>query len=322
MWDNNSSDGVVATIKKELNNFSIQYALTEHKDNIGFSGGHNKLLKNTKCEYVLWLNPDVYLMPDCLEHLVQFLDTHADVAAVSPRLMKWDFEKTAIRLEESFTDTIDSLGLKIFRSRRAVEKYTGKQWRDMKPKMKQSFRAERFRGDTALEVFGLAGTLPMFRRSALEAVAFPDGTVLDELYGSYKEDVDLAFRLQSQGYKTYVLLETVAYHARATGGPQSMSDLAAIKNKRTAHSDWIKYQSYKNHLMTLYKNEYWQNVLLDLPWIFWYEIKKFGYFFLFDRAVLKGLRELKNHRTALRQKKKHIQKNRRLRSTDIRRWWG
>jgi len=332
IWDNNSSDGIVAAIKNELkeengkwkveigNNY-IDVKIHEHDENIGFAGGHNKLLQQEDSEYVLWLNPDIYLMPDCLERMVEFLDNHTDAAGVAPRLMKWNFGRTQItqietnatkKLKESFSDTIDSLGLKVFRNRRVIEMSTGEDWNTCKFANLQT---------SVLEVFGLAGTLPMWRRSSLEHVSFSDGTVLDELYGSYKEDVDLAFRLQSMGMKTYVLLDVVAYHSRASGGPGSMSDIAAAKNKKDSHSDWIRYHSYKNHLMTLYKNEYQRNFLLDFLWIEWYELKKFVWFLLFDRGVLKGLGEVWEIRKELRGKREEVKKIRKMSWQEMRKWW-
>jgi GT2 family glycosyltransferase len=333
VWDNASSDNTVEVLRNELAHFPIQHTFYEHGTNIGFAGGHNELFKKTDSNYFLLLNQDMYLMPECLEKMIHFLNVHQDVASVSPRLMRWafmglntgftdsqiDYTK---RLEKTFTNYIDSLGLKVFRNRRVIEKYTGKDWGVLEPKMKMSFRAERFNGDgTALEVFGVSGAFPMFRREMINHVVFSDGNFLDELYGSYKEDVDLAFRLRSQGFKSYVLLDTVAYHDRSAAGPEQMGDISALKNKQ-AQSAWIKYHSYKNHLMTLYKNEYWQNWMLDAVFIKWYELKKFFYFLLFDRAVLRGLGEIWRNRADLRSKKFDIKNKRKVSWKEMRKWWS
>lgn len=344
--DNGSSDDTVEKIKTEIENFPVEVTLIENKENKGFAGGHNQL--NAECrmqnaEYVLLLNQDMYLMSDCLEKMVKFMEEHSDVAAVSPRLMRWDFkvlentpqppsrgeDNLAVSLLEegqggvssSFTDKIDALGLKVFRNRRVIEKYTGKDWFVIESKMKMSYRAERFNGDgTALEVFGVSGAFPLYRRSAIEAVQFDDGSFLDESYHSYKEDVDLAFRLQSAGFKSCVLLDTVAYHDRSAAGPGKLGDSDAIENKEK-QSEWVKYHSYKNHLMTLYKNEYWQNWLLDAIFIKWYELKKFVWFLLFDRAVLKGLKEVWKNRKDLKIKRLKIKSLRKVGWREMRKWW-
>lgn len=317
--DNNSRDNTIEFIRKELSNFSVQYRLIENKENKGFAGGHNQAFKESDAEYILMLNQDMYLAPDCLEKMVKFLDENPKVAAVSPRLMKWNFSLLADNaddknnytdtLQKSFTNQIDALGLKVFRSRRAVEQFTRQNWKgDLENKLPA----------TQLEVFGVSGALPMYRRSAIKQVLLPDGQMFDESYHSYKEDVDLAFRLCAHGERVYVLLDTVAYHDRAGAGPKEMADTAAVENKKK-QSEWVKYHSYKNHLATLYKNEYWQNFILDFPWILWYELKKFVYFLLFDRKVLSGLKGVFNKDLA--QKRRLIKSLRKINWQEMRKWW-
>lgn len=327
--DNASKDEMVLAMKKEIMNFPVEVEFIDSSENTGFAGGHNMLFQKTNSEYFACLNQDLFLEPECLGKLVKFLDTHQDVAVVSPRLMKWNFS-TQLSLfsfpsesfgNEIFTDQIDSLGLKVLRSRRVREKYSGKLWQDIKSKMHLSFRAERFReNQTALEVFGVSGTLPCFRRSMITTISFSDHTFFDQSYHAYKEDVDLAFRLQSAGHRAFVLLDAVAYHDRSAAGPDSTSDRAAAGNKKN-QSEWVKYHSYKNHVMTLYKNEYWQNAILDFPWILWYELKKFGYFLVFDRHVLSGLSEVWNLRKELKKKKTEIKQKRKIDFKEIRKWW-
>ncbi len=298
--DNHSTDGMVDAMKKELERALFQYEFIENAENKGFAGGHNQMFGKGEGEYVLLLNQDMLFSDDCFGTLTAFLDTHTDIAAISPRLMRWDFE------QRKTTENIDSLGLKVFRNRRIIEQRSGDRWVGT--------------GQEFLPVFGVSGAFPMFRRSALLDVAFVDGTFFDGSYHSYKEDTDLAYRLQSRGYSAAVVLNAVAYHDRSAAGPRELHDEAAAENKRT-QSPWVKYYSYKNHLMTLYKNEYWQNVLLDFPWIVWYEGKKLVYFILFDRSVLKGIGEIWKMRKELRQKRIEIQKKRRVDSKVLRHWW-
>ena len=317
--DNGSSDDTVEKIKQEIKDFPVEVEFIELKENLGFAGGHNKIVKrqmsiNSKVEskYILLLNQDMYLGQNCFEKMVEFLDAHEDVAVVSPRLMKWNFEKRI----DGFTNKVDSLGLKVFRNRRVIEKYTNKIWDEKKSKFELSFRTNY----EAMEVFGVSATLPMYRRRTIQAIEFSDGNFFDDSYGSYKEDVDLSFRLRSAGFSAFVLLDTVAYHDRSAVGQEHMSDSVAAKNKKT-QSEWVKYHSYKNHLMTIYKNEYWQNWLLDAVFIKFYEIKKFVWFLLFDREVLKGLGEVWKMRKELKQKRLEIKQKRTVDWREMRRWW-
>lgn len=312
--DNGSADNTVELLKKELENFPVAYKLIENKENLGFAPAHNQAFADTDSEYFLLLNHDMYLQSDCLEKMVNFLYENKEVAAVSPRLMKWDFAKIATEgLEKSFSNQIDCLGLKVFRNRRVIEQYTQQDWDEVK-------KDSRFHGNDKLEVFGVSGAFPMFRRSAIKSVLFENGEFLDGTYHSYKEDVDLAYRLRAVGLKSFVLLDTLAYHDRGGAGPKEMNDVAAHRNKKS-QSTWVRFHSYKNHLRTLYKNEYWQNLILDFPWILWYELKKFIYFIIFDRSVLSGLKEVWKGKADLRNKRNQINKMKKVGSSELRIWF-
>lgn len=325
--DNASEDNTVGLIESEFNAPGLKYRVIKNAVNAGFSPGHNTAYKETTAEYVLLLNADMYLLPEALEKLVKFLDDHPDTAAVSPRLMRWDFEKTwgakqnGSDIMESaragFTSQIDTVGMKLFKNRRTVEWLTRQTW----AKDSESEGVRNIFGKTVQEVFGVSGALPMYRKSLLDKVLLPGGNIFDPTYHSYKEDLDLAYRLRNVGFVSYVLLEAVAYHDRTGAGPKEMGDWAAIKNK-TRQSYFVRFHSYKNHLRTLYKNEYWQNFLLDFPYIFWYELKKFSYLLVFDPGVIfKGwwdiLKDLKYTFSA----RAAILKSRRMYWKGIRRWF-
>lgn len=310
--DNGSPDKTVEAIKKDLNNLFVQYELVESKDNLGFAGGHNMLFKKVESEYVLLLNQDMYLMSDCIEKLVAFMDSHPQAGSVTPRLMQWDFAAVINGLSDSFTGQVDSLGIDVMRCRRAVEILGGAIW-DV-----SIFSPSE---DNAIQIFGASGALPLYRVSALREVVFSDGYIFDSLYGSYKEDVDLAFRLTAAGYESFAVLESEAYHKRSGAEAEEKDDWAAASNKRE-QPYLVKYNSYKNHLMTLYKNEYWQNFILDFPWILWYELKKFAYFLVFDRPVLSGLKEIWRNRRGLAEKRKQIKSKRKINWKKMRSFWA
>jgi GT2 family glycosyltransferase len=304
--DNGSSDQTKNILYHYSGLGNMPLELVNLSENSGFSGGHNILFKKADTPYVGLLNPDIYLTSNCLEKLITYL--HAaptECAVVTPRLMKWNF------LEKKFTDQIDSLGLKVLRNRRVIEWYQGQSWSEV---------GTEFNNQSAIEVFGVSGTLPLFRRSALLDTQEVDGSIFDPRFGSYKEDVDLAFRLQSRGYRAHVVLDAVAYHVRRASGKKSLDDISASKNKATQPIA-IQQASYRNHLYVLYKNEYGQNFILDFFWILWYEVKKLVYFLLFDRAVLKGLQDFWNNRKLLKQSRAHIKKLRNVNWKALRTWW-
>lgn len=298
VWDNASEKSV--DLEAFVRDVGVSTTFTKSAENLGFAGGHNKLYAQTDSEYFVLLNQDFSLAPDCLEKLVVAIDALPGAAVVSPRLMKWDFAN------QIFTNTIDSLGLQVFRSRRVVELGGGEEWQDV--------------CEVVRPVFGVSGAMPLFRRAAIKTIEFSPTEFFDNSYQSYKEDVDLAFRLQSAGYPAYVVTDAVVWHDRSAAGPRELSDSAAAENKHS-QSYLIKYHSYKNHLLTLYKNEYWQNLILDLPWILWYEFKKWLWYFLHDWSVLKSHREIWRLRNEMKQKRNLITSKRIVAWKKIRVWW-
>ncbi|MBP9695401.1 MAG: glycosyltransferase family 2 protein [Candidatus Magasanikbacteria bacterium] len=295
--DNASIDNTVEILHKEVPAIGVPYKILKEKQNTGFSGGHNRLFALHNSEYLIIINPDIIFEPDCVLGLVQFLDQHSEIAAVAPRLMR-DQQSTIV----------DSLGLQVFRNRRVVEIGAGEHWGTLAPK------------HLSTEVFGLSGACAMYRTGTIRSIAFADGSFFDETYGSYKEDVDLSFRLFSAGYRSGVVLDKVAYHRRSTKGLNDKSDMVAAKNKEK-QSKIVRYNSYKNHLLTLYKNEYWQNLMIDFPFILWYELKKFVYLLLFDQVVLKGLVEVWKKRKELVKKQAWIREKRKVSWKELRKWW-
>ena len=293
--DNTSNADDVKVLEEELSKVDFKWELIKQTENIGFAGGHNQIFKSCSSEYYMLLNPDMFLLPDAVQKIIDFLDKNKNYQAVAPRLMKWDFENNKLK-----TDYIDTLGLKVYKNRRVVE--IG-EWEDWKVK-KQEIK------DTALPVFGLDGASAVFRVEDVKNILVDD-QLLCGFFKSYKEDVDLAFRMQSSGLKVCTVLDAVIYHDRTGKGSKKKGVLADLENKRE-QSDYIKYNSYKNQLMVLYSNERWQNFLLDFLFIFCYELKKFFYYLFFDRKVLKGLFEIWEYRKELKSRRKQIKKLRKV----------
>lgn len=317
--DNTSDDGTFDSLEMAAKKLEKDITVVRNSGNVGFANGHNAGIKAADAEYILLQNPDMYLDPDVFERMVSFLDAHDSVAAVSPRLMRWDFVrvKESGNFDDGKTNQIDCIGVRLFRNRRAVEWLTRQVW----DPSSESTDVQELYSKKTVEVFGVSGAFPMYRASVLKAVSFASGDVFDPLYHSYKEDLDLAYRMRNLGYTSYVLLDTVAYHDRTGAGPKELSDMAAALNKKH-QSAYVRYHSYKNHIMTLIKNEYWQNVMIDFPRIFWYELKKFVYLFVLQPGVFfKSWGFLFRHMGQVLKQRKDVLAKRTLFWKGIRRWF-
>src|SRR4030067_412267 len=82
LWDNASAD---ATVQKAREAFP-RVRIYESPENLGFGRGHNQLLERAKGKFILILNPDTYLKPNCVSRLLEFLKSHPETGAVGPKL--------------------------------------------------------------------------------------------------------------------------------------------------------------------------------------------------------------------------------------------
>lgn len=262
--DNASDDNTVAFIAENY----PQVKIIKNSKNLGFARAHNQGIITTDSEYILFLNPDIILKLDFLEKLMEVAKTDATSGAFGGKLLKIQTSDAEIG-ERQRTKVIDSVGLKIYKSRRVIDQGEGDE---------DVGQYERRR-----DVFGISGACALYRRKALEDIKIPvktNGTsdeYFDEDFGNYKEDIDLAWRLRLRGWRAVYVPEAIAYHFRG----------APIR-KRMGQFSLVAFLSYRNHLWMLLKDDQWQNFSLHIWFIFWYQLGKELYLLFTQPTVLLG----------------------------------
>lgn len=259
--DNASTDGSVDVVRERFPEATV---LRNFK-NLGFSRAHNQAIelarnrwsdddkrgRSSIDRYVLVMNPDVILTPDCLEKLTRGIDGRYDVGSACGKLLR-----VRLRADEhgepEFTDILDSAGLVMRKSRRAADRGAGE--RD----------GPAYAGSS--EVFGVSGALALVRAEALDLLREIDGQVLDEDFFAYKEDVDLAWRLRLLGWKAAYVPSATAYHYRGTGGAEK-AGLWQRFARRRRRSPMVNRLSTRNQILMEAKDDDAVNRLLHLPWI-------------------------------------------------------
>ena len=235
--DNGSSDGTAEIIEAMLKNFPHPHRLLKVDANIGFAAGHNRLFCLSQSEYIFCVNQDVVLDKEYLHELVKALDADPGLAAVSGVLRHNDGK-------------IDSAGM--------VMNWYEKIYDITKEPLAPVSR-----------VFGVSGALPVYRRTAVLKVS-PDGKLFDESFFSYKEDADLAWRLNNFGWTACAVAAAKATHERNFGGDKKWNASYFFKQKLSS----------RNHLLTLVKNmpakNFWR-----LPVVVFYELGKMLYLAVF-----------------------------------------
>src|SRR3972149_5340490 len=84
--DNNSSDGSAEMVRKSF----PEARLIENKENAGFARGNNQAYAVSKGRVIGLLNPDTIVYPGTFEKMVDYLNTHDGVGAVSCKLLNPD----------------------------------------------------------------------------------------------------------------------------------------------------------------------------------------------------------------------------------------
>lgn len=83
--DNGSTDNSLEVLAKEFP--SVKTILLDQ--NYGFAEGYNRAIQQVDSEYVVLLNSDVEVTENWLTPLLDYLQAHADVAAVQPKIRSW-----------------------------------------------------------------------------------------------------------------------------------------------------------------------------------------------------------------------------------------
>ncbi len=284
--DNASTDHTVELVRQVCPTAKLFPQLK----NLDFSAGVNLGIQSTHSNLVLLLNPDLTLAPDAIEQLMIVLLRDEHCGAVAPKL-----QRLSLGIVPTSTDVpvLDSMG--IVGSRRRQFTNLGEGQTD--------------HGQYDLQVpFGLAGTALLVRRSALDDIAEHGGggehEYLDEDFVAYKDDIDLSYRLRHRGWGLLVVPKAIMQHHRTARELTDQSAVVATAYRQ--RSVRIKRYSLRNQWWVLLKNEPWQNLLLDLPWILWYEMMKLTFIVVFDPRVsfgiadyLKGLSRMLKKRQAI-----------------------
>ncbi|MFA5070135.1 MAG: glycosyltransferase family 2 protein [Patescibacteria group bacterium] len=298
--DNASGDGTMDFIRSNY----PQVKTLRNTQNLGFSKAHNQGIKLTKSPYILVMNPDIILSHDFLEKIIKAAESQINYQSFSGKTLKFHFQPDDLR-EIIFTDKIDSIG---------IQPHKNRSFTNLGENETDQGQYEQKR-----EIFGSAGHLVLFKRAALQLSELK-GEYYDEDFFVYKEDVDLAWRLQLNGLRSLYVPEAVAYHHRKADKPRE-KNLKTIRQSRKAKSRLVNFYSYRNHLFVGVKNEFASHFLHYLPLIAWYEVKKLFYLLFFETSSLKSYISFFQLLPKMYQKRKFILKNKKNMKKLIKHWF-
>jgi len=169
--------------------------------NRGYAAALNAAIMESSSPFVLALNDDTVMDPDCVKHLLETLKRHPNVSACAPKIVRQG------------RDTLDSAGMAVASDGTCIQRGYGE-------------LPSRFR--TLEEVFCASGCAALYRRSALEDAGF-----FDESLFLYCEDSDVGMRCARLGWTCQYVPDAVVYHEySATVGPASLRKLYLVERNR------------------------------------------------------------------------------------------
>ncbi len=295
--DNFPDNSCREIIEKSSKKFPNGIRFCQSRENIGFTGGHNFMMNIANSRFYACMNNDIVFEPNAFENLLEIFEKNKKVASVQPKLLYWDF------ICNKQTDIIDSIGIN--RSFWSSFSEIGQTQKDIG------------QYDNLNEIFGCTGAFAIYDLEKLKQIAkahtesiskrfsmieFGNGNMImklqnnyieyfDDNFFLYKEDVDLAWRLQNEGFSAYVLSNIYAWHDRSIKRTSS-NLIKHIFSRKSSHSESKRRLSTRNHIKLLKKNLHLKDgiILFLSGWI--HEFIKFIFILFFDFKMIKEYKEI------------------------------
>ncbi|MBI4779025.1 NTP transferase domain-containing protein [Candidatus Falkowbacteria bacterium] len=272
--------------------------------NSGFGKANNLMIKRAielKADYFLASNVDMLYESNVIAELVNAIIKSPQNASATCKIKQWNFSEKD-RDTGGRTNFIDTVGIDITREHRFIDIGQGE--------------IDYGQYDGEKEIFGPSGAAAMYSLAALEDVAFVNEggrkEYFDELMFMYKEDVDLAYRLQTAGYKSVYTSSAVINHDRSVIA-RGKGIIGIIKG-RIARPKKYKEWSWLNHHIILQKmvdSHYPNDVKLKT---IWYEIKSNLYVLFFEPFIVMQWWQLFKIRKQIKARRDQVKKRIKIKS--------
>lgn len=190
--DNASHDGSVDYAKSLCFELKIEARFFELLENTGYSGGNNFGVREAVsdgCKYCLILNTDTELANDCIESLIECLESVKNIAASGPILFL-GAKGTSITTIQEFGAIAD------FKNYKIKKNYSSKIYEHTDYLIPES-----------LQVNYLTGACIMLKTSVYKKIG-----LFDEMYFAYGEEIDLFKKISDAGFKVFVTKKAKVWH--------------------------------------------------------------------------------------------------------------
>ena len=214
--DNASTDDSVSFLKQHF----PQVELIILPQNFGFAKGYNEALKKVDADYYVLLNSDVEVTPAWLNPVIELLGNDEKAAACQPKILSYH-NKNYFEYAGAAGGWIDTYGYPFARGR-----------------VFEVCEEDKEQYNAVQEIFWATGAALI-----IKSKIFHQLHGFDEYFFAHMEEIDLCWRIQLAGYKTYCCPQSTVYHVGGGTLPKGAS-------RKT-------FLNYRNNQIMLAKNLPW-----------------------------------------------------------------
>jgi GT2 family glycosyltransferase len=285
--DNASTDGTIDILEQFEDRCQIVY----NEENIGFAAAQNQAVGMSTGDWVLTLNPDVLLLPNFIQALVDAGQIDPKVGTVCGKLLS-----ILSNFDLPDKPLVDSTGIYFTPMLRHLDR--GSQEVDNGHYLNHEY------------VFGATAAAALYRRTMIDDIAL-DGEFFDADFFVYREDADVAWRAQLMGWRCIYTPHARGYHVRNV-----------LPGNRRALPAEINMHSVKNRFLMRIKN-----MSADLYRRNWLSITTrdlvvFGCCLLREQSSLKAFWYIANNWKRVRAKRGEIMRHKRVTDDYIASWFS
>lgn len=157
--------------------------------NWGFAAGYNQALRQVEATYYLLLNSDIEVTHHWLTPMIEYLDSHPEVAACQPKLLSI-IDKDRFEYAGASGGYLDRLGYPFCRGR-----------------IFETVEADNGQYDYSTDILWATGAALMIRSKD-----YWEAGGLDSRFFAHNEEIDLCWRLRIRGRRIVCLPESYVYH--------------------------------------------------------------------------------------------------------------
>jgi len=285
--DNASTDGTIDILEQ----FEEKCRIVYNEENIGFAAAQNQAIDLSSGEWVLTLNPDVLLLPDFVQALMDAGQMDSTVGTVCGKLL-------ALKPTFDIPDKprVDSTGIYFTPMLRHLDR--GSQEIDNGHYLNYEY------------VFGATAAAALYRREMIADISV-DGEFFDPDFFVYREDADVAWRAQLLGWRCIYTPHARGYHVRNVL-PGNRRALPAAINMHSVKNRYL--MRIKNITLDLYVRNWFSITVRDLTVVCCCLLR--------ERSSLKAFWYLAGNISRVLGKRREIMKRRRVTDDYIARWFS